>query len=134
MDRIVVLRNEKKAGERIKEKTNTNEIISMINGGLAVIAAILTVGYVRTAVPTFGLGYELLAIAATIIGGTALAGGSGSIIGALIGALIFSFIVNGMAHLGVSSYWTGTVTGMVIITAVALDYFSNKRKLLRVSL
>ncbi len=113
-------------------RINRTRIFSaMINGGLAAIAAILTVGYVRTAVPTFGTGYELMAIAAAIIGGTALSGGSGSIIGAVIGALILSLIVNGMAHLGVPYYWSGTVTGMVIITAVALDYFSNRKKLLK---
>ena len=60
----------------------------------------------RAALPTFGTGYELIVLAAAIIGGTALSGGSGSIFGAVLGALVISLIVNGIAHLGISTYWS----------------------------
>ncbi len=60
-----------------------------------------------------------MVIAAAIIGGTALSGGSGSIIGAFIGTLLIMTIRNGIVHLGVSAYWSATVTGFVIIAAVA---------------
>ncbi len=99
---------------------------AMINGGLAAISAILTFGYLRTALPSFGNGYEFIALAAAIIGGTALSGGSGSIFGAALGALIISLIVNGIAHLGIPTYWSATVTGTIIIMAVAIDYISKR--------
>ena len=99
---------------------------AMINGGLAAISAILTFGYLRTALPSFGNGYELIALAAAIIGGTALSGGSGSIFGAALGAIIISLIVNGIAHLGIPTYWSSTVTGTIIIMAVAIDYISKR--------
>jgi ribose transport system permease protein len=70
-----------------------------------------------------------MVIAAAIIGGTALSGGSGSIIGAFIGTLLIMTIRNGIVHLGVSAYWSATVTGFVIIAAVAVDYlFKRARK------
>ncbi|MFC2144730.1 ABC transporter permease [Actinomycetota bacterium] len=99
---------------------------AMINGGLAAISAILTFGYLRTALPSFGNGYEFIALAAAIIGGTALSGGSGSIFGAALGALVISLIVNGIAHLGISTYWSAIVTGTIIIMAVAIDYISKR--------
>lgn len=104
---------------------------SMINGGLAAISSILTFGYLRTSLPSFGNGYELIAIAAAIIGGTALAGGSGSIFGAVLGALVISLIVNGIAHVGISTYWSAVVTGTIIILAVAIDYISKKGRQIR---
>ncbi|MGM0640875.1 MAG: ABC transporter permease [Thermotogota bacterium] len=69
-----------------------------------------------------GLGYELDAIAAVIIGGTALTGGSGSIIGTVIGAMILGIINNMLNMLGVSPYLQGTVKGIVIISAVLMQY------------
>jgi ribose transport system permease protein len=107
----------------------TRAFSAMLNGGLAAISAVLTVAYLRAALPSFGTGYELIVIAAAIIGGTALSGGSGSIFGAVLGALVISLIVNGIAHLGISTYWTATVTGTVIIIAVVLDYLSRRKKL-----
>ncbi len=107
----------------------TRTFSAMLNGSLAAISAILTVAYLRAALPSFGTGYELLVIAAAIIGGTALSGGSGSIFGAVLGALVISLIVNGIAHLGISTYWTATFTGTIIIAAVILDYLSRRKKL-----
>lgn len=69
-----------------------------------------------------GLGYELDAIAAVIIGGTSLTGGSGSIIGTVIGAMILGIINNMLNMLGVSPYLQGTVKGVVIISAVLMQY------------
>jgi ribose transport system permease protein len=106
--------------------SKTRIYAAMINGGLAAISAILTFGYLRTALPSFGTGYEFIALAAAIIGGTALSGGSGSIFGAALGAIVISLIVNGIAHLGISTYWSATVTGTIIIMAVAIDYISKR--------
>jgi ribose/xylose/arabinose/galactoside ABC-type transport system permease subunit len=57
-----------------------------------------------------------------------LSGGSGSIAGALIGTLIIMVVRNGIVHLGVSPYWSPTVTGAVIIGAVAVDYLFKRKK------
>ena len=71
--------------------------------------------------PIAGTDYEFQAIAAVVVGGTSIFGGEGSIIGTFVGALIIGIILNGLTLLGVSAYWQGTVTGLVIITAVLMD-------------
>jgi len=107
--------------------SRTRILAAMINGSLSAISAILTFAYLRTALPSFGNGYELIALAAAIIGGTAIAGGSGSILGAALGALVISLIVNGIVHLGISTYWSAVVTGTILILAVAVDYTSKRK-------
>jgi len=109
---------------------NKNRIfVFMLMGGLAALSGILEVSYLQTSNPSMGSGFELKVIAAAIIGGTALSGGFGSIFGALIGTLIIATITNGIVQLGVSAYWSSTVTGFVIIAAVAVDYvFKRLRK------
>jgi ribose/xylose/arabinose/galactoside ABC-type transport system permease subunit len=66
-------------------------------------------------------------IAATIIGGTALTGGSGSVLGAVVGAIIVWLIQNGLVLLGIEPAWATVSTGAVIIVAVALDYLIKRR-------
>ena len=73
-----------------------------------------------------GEGYELDAIASAVVGGTSLAGGTGSIPGTVIGALIIAVIGNGLDLLGVSSYWQDIVKGAIIVVAVLLD--RNKKR------
>jgi len=73
------------------------------------------------------MGYELDAIAAVVIGGTSLLGGSGSVIGTLIGALIMSVLRNGLNLLGVSSYLQQVAIGVVIIVAVLIDMALRRR-------
>jgi ribose transport system permease protein len=73
-----------------------------------------------------GQNYELDAIAAVIIGGTSMSGGSGSIIGTVIGAIILGIVNNMLNMLGVSPYLQGTVKGLVIIGAVLIQRKNNK--------
>lgn len=103
-------------------------LVMMLQGALAGVGGILAMAFLESADPTFGQGYELLVIAAAIIGGTSLAGGVGTVIGGFIGALIIAVIRNGLVLLGVTIYWTGFATGAVIIAAVALDYFIKRRR------
>ena len=77
---------------------------------------------------TSGLSYEMDAIAATVIGGASLSGGSGSILGAIIGAAIMGVLRNGLVLLDVSAYWQQTVIGIVIILAVTLDNLRHLKK------
>ena len=73
-----------------------------------------------------GASYELDAIAAVILGGTSFVGGTGSILGTLVGALIIAVLTNGLILMGVSDIWQYIVKGLVIIGAVALDSYRRK--------
>lgn len=90
-------------------------------GLLSAIAGLIVTARLASAQPTSGVGYELDAIAAVVIGGTSLSGGRGSIIGTLIGALIISVLNNALNIMDVSSYYQMVVKGVVIIMAVILD-------------
>jgi ribose transport system permease protein len=102
-------------------------IVMVMMGMVAALAGLAALAFLQSADPTTGTGFELLVIASTIIGGTSLSGGSGSILGALVGALIIAVIRNGLVLLGLSAYWGLVATGAVIIAAVALDYFIKRR-------
>ena len=72
------------------------------------------------------MGYELQAIAAVVIGGTSLAGGKGSIVGTVIGALIMSVLTNGLRIISVPQEWQNVAIGVVILVAVYLDMLRRK--------
>ena len=93
----------------------------VINGALAAVGAVILVGRLNAAQPIAGTGYELDAIAATVIGGTSLMGGVGSVISTSIGALIMGVLQNGLTLLNVTSYLQRLIIGLVIILAVFLD-------------
>ncbi|MGB3909776.1 MAG: ABC transporter permease [Pseudolysinimonas sp.] len=97
-------------------------------GGICGIAGMLTFAFFESADTNFGSGYELLVIAAAIIGGTGLSGGSGSVLGALVGALLISTIQSGLVQFGVDPNWSSLVTGAVIIAAVAVDSLVKRRR------
>jgi len=90
-------------------------------GATSGLAAVLLTARLNSAQPIAGMMYELDAIAATVIGGTSLLGGSGSLGGTLVGALIMGVLRNGLNLLGVSSYLQQIVIGGVIIVAVLVD-------------
>lgn len=90
-------------------------------GGICGIAGILIASRINSAQPAIGQGYELDAIAAVVIGGTSLAGGRGTMLGTMIGALIISVVANGLRILSVPQEWQIVVTGLIIILAVYTD-------------
>jgi ribose transport system permease protein len=96
---------------------------------LCAVIGVVTLAYLQSADPTSGVGYELSVIAAAIVGGTALAGGQGSVIGAGVGALIISSINTGLVQFGVTPDWSGFATGAIIIGAVTMDAFLRRRRL-----
>ncbi|HEY8447647.1 MAG TPA: ABC transporter permease [Thermomicrobiales bacterium] len=102
-------------------------MVMTLMGFIVGIAAVTVLAFNRNGSPTVGEGDELKVIAATIIGGTALTGGSGSVPGAVLGALIIAIIQNGLALLRVDPSWAVAVTGIVIIVAVTLDYVIKRR-------
>jgi len=81
----------------------------------------------NAAQPIAGMSYELDAIAATVIGGTSLLGGEGTVAGTLIGALIMAVLRNGLNLLTVSSFFQQVVIGSVIILAVLIDMALKRR-------
>jgi ribose transport system permease protein len=102
-------------------------MVMALMGFIVGIAAVTVLAFNRNGSPTVGVGVELSVIAATIIGGTALTGGSGSVLGAVLGAIIIALIQNGLALLAVSPAWSTAATGVVIIIAVTLDYLIKRR-------
>ncbi|GHC65134.1 ABC transporter permease [Neogemmobacter tilapiae] len=101
--------------------------IYALAGGICGIAGLLISSRLNSAQPALGLGYELDAIAAVVIGGTSLAGGRGSILGTIIGALIMSVLLNGLRILSVAQEWQTVVTGLIIIAAVYADMLRRRR-------
>jgi ribose transport system permease protein len=106
----------------------TRITVMTLMGAISGVAAVVALAFNRNGSPTVGVGTELSVIAATIIGGTALTGGSGSVLGAVLGALIIALIQNGLALLAVPPAWSVAVTGIVIIVAVTLDYLIKRRQ------
>ncbi|CAE6970500.1 Ribose import permease protein RbsC [Paraburkholderia nemoris] len=102
-------------------------VIFMISGLMASIGGVLMTSRLYSAQPNAGLGYELDAIAAAVLGGTSLSGGYGTIAGTLIGALIIGVINNGMNLLSVPYFYQLIVKGVVILVAVCIDVQTKKR-------
>jgi putative multiple sugar transport system permease protein len=109
---------------------NTNKVLFYTYVNMAVIAAVAGIAYtsrLNAASPQSGLNFELDAIAACFIGGASAYGGVGTVIGAIIGALVMGVLNNGMSILGVGSDTQMTVKGLVLLFAVAFDVFSKKK-------
>ena len=110
---------------------NTNKvryINFVITSMLAGLSGMLVAAFTRQGYPPIGQGWELQIIAATAIGGISLTGGSGSVIGTLIGVLIMNVLNNGLVVVGVNTFLQGVVTGVIILLAVFLDILRRNRK------
>ncbi|MBI6875141.1 ABC transporter permease [Clostridium aciditolerans] len=100
--------------------------IYIISGFLAACAGLILAARVVSAQPTAGTGYELDAVAASVIGGASLLGGEGMILGTFIGALVIGVLRNGLNLINVSAFWQQIVIGAVIIAAVYIDRVKRK--------
>ena len=100
----------------------------VISGFCAGIAGIILTSRITAAQPNIGIGYETDAIAACVIGGASFSGGIGTVPGALMGIIIIGLIYNGMNLVGISSHWQTVVKGLLIVAAVLLEKFLNKKK------
>ncbi|MDR7034074.1 sugar ABC transporter permease [Mesorhizobium sp. BE184] len=101
--------------------------VFMIMGVLGAIAAAISSARLNASTNSLGTLDELLVIAAAVIGGTSLAGGSGTVIGAMLGALLMQSLQSGMVLLGIDTPLQNIVVGAVLVVAVWLDTFYRKR-------
>jgi ribose transport system permease protein len=95
--------------------------IYALTGLFSGLAGVLIAARLNSAQPSLGLGYELDAISAAVIGGTSLSGGEGTILGTVIGAFLISTLTNGLRILSVPQEWQTVITGTIVIVAVYLD-------------
>jgi ribose/xylose/arabinose/galactoside ABC-type transport system permease subunit len=110
---------------------NTKMVKTMVYticGALAGTAGVVLTCRTLLAAANAGLNYELNAISACIVGGIAMDGGKGNIVGSVIGVLILGLILNAMQLMSVSSYWQNAVTGIIIIGAVTIDCLGNIKR------
>lgn len=98
-----------------------------LSGAICGIAGLIISSRLNSAQPALGLGYELDAIAAVVIGGTSLSGGRGTVLGTIIGAFIMSVLTNGLRVMGVQEEWKIVITGVIIIIAVYVDIVLRKK-------
>jgi ribose transport system permease protein len=96
-------------------------MVYIISGILTMLSGVLLASRMASAQPTAGTGFEMVVIASVILGGVSLAGGIGTISGALIGMIILGVLQNGLTLLDVSSFWQDITRGIVIIIAVFVD-------------
>jgi ribose transport system permease protein len=101
--------------------TLTKLMAYMISGLMAAVAAMILIGRLGAAEPTLGNLWELDAIAAAAIGGAALSGGRGSIVGTLIGCIILGALRNGLTLMNVQAFYQLLATGIIIIVAMLID-------------
>jgi len=103
-------------------RTNRVKIaVYVISGACAALAGLMLTSELGAAYPDTATTYELNAIAAAVLGGTALAGGRGTIVGTLLGAFVIGFLSDGLVLIGVSTFWQSVVKGAVIIFAVVTE-------------
>jgi erythritol transport system permease protein len=100
--------------------------VYVFSGFCAALVGLVITSQLQTGHPMTGDTYELRAIAAVVLGGTALAGGRGSVIGSVIGACVISILNDGMVMSGVSNFWQMVIMGLVIIIAVVIDQLQQR--------
>ena len=99
----------------------------VISGALAAVAGMMNAGSVQAARPFFGAGMELTSLAAVIIGGASLAGGSASILGTMLTVVLFSVIKLGIAQMGLAIHYQYVITGLTVLVALVLTRLSLGR-------
>jgi ribose transport system permease protein len=107
--------------------------VLVLVGALCGLSGVLSLAYFQGADATIGTGLELQVIAAAIIGGTAISGGTGSVPGALIGALVISAISSGLVYFSIGPTWSGVVTGGTVVVAVSADGYLRRRRAQRLA-
>ncbi|MGI6778508.1 MAG: ABC transporter permease [Acetivibrionales bacterium] len=103
-------------------------LIHVIGGLLCGIAGLIMIGRLNAGNPNAGVNYDVDSIAATVVGGTSMTGGEGTMLGTLLGSLLLGVIRNGLVLLNVNMYWQTVVAGAIILIVCSVDYLTNKKK------
>ena len=103
-------------------------LVFVLMGLMCAFAGIITTARSAAGSPSAGVGGELDAISACFIGGTSMRGGSGTVYGALIGALVMASLDNGMQQMNVDASWQMIVKGVVLVVAVLIDVLSGSNR------
>lgn len=99
----------------------------VVSGGIAGLAGVLWAATYGTIDSTAGLNYELTVVAAVVVGGVNIFGGSGTVVGAALGALLLATINQALYVLGISSFWDPAIDGALIVLAISLDHWITLR-------
>jgi ribose transport system permease protein len=102
--------------------------VLILMGLLAGVAGVLALAFFTSGDPNIGGGFELQAIAAAVIGGTSLRGGSATILGAAFGAILLNVVATGLSYFSVPANWSAFATGLVILLAVGVDSLVRRRR------
>ncbi|MFC5607181.1 ABC transporter permease [Variovorax soli] len=105
--------------------------VTVLCAASAGLAGVIYTARFGAATPTFGVGMELNVIAAAVIGGASLKGGSGTVLGAVLGLALLSVVTSSLILLDVSPYWQDVIKGLILLAAVTIDHLLNSRKTAR---
>ena len=100
-------------------------LVYIFSGICSAVVGIISASQLVAAHPATGESWEMNAIAATVLGGTSMSGGIGTIGGTIIGAFVIGVLSDGLVMLGVSEFWQMVIKGIVIILAVVIDQFQR---------
>lgn len=103
-------------------------LVYLLSGIFSALAGIIFIGRSGFIQPQAGIGYEMNSIAAVVIGGTSIYGGSGTIIGTFLGSFLMGLILAGITMLAVNAYWQGVINGLLIILAISFDTLRQMRR------
>lgn len=105
--------------------------VTVLCAALAGFAGVIYTARFGAATPTFGVGMELNVIAAVVIGGASLKGGSGTVLGAVLGLALLSVVSSSLILLDISPYWQDVIKGLILLAAVTVDHLLNVKKVMR---
>ena len=105
--------------------------VTVLCSAMAGLAGVIYTARFGAATPTFGVGMELNVIAAVVIGGASLKGGSGTVLGAVLGLALLSVVTSSLILLDVSPYWQDVIKGLILLVAVTVDHLMNVKKVIR---
>ncbi|WP_134724260.1 multiple monosaccharide ABC transporter permease [Paracoccus luteus] len=127
--RIYALGGNEKAARLSGIKTDRLVFLTFVNMGvLAALAGMIVTARLNSATPKAGVGFELDVIAAVFIGGASMSGGSGRIIGVVVGALIMGVMNNGMSIMGIGIDYQQVIKGLVLLAAVIFDVYNRNKQ------
>ncbi len=102
--------------------------VAVLCSSLAGLAGIIYMARFTSATPTFGQGYEMIAISAAVIGGASLTGGKGTVIGAVLGITMLQLVTSSLTLLNINPYWQTFISGMILLMAISFDSLGQMRK------